>query len=80
MKTAISLPDELFADTDHAAARLRVSRSELVRRALTAYLAQLPATSVTEQLNSFYDAHPDLNSLAPGWEAAQAEALGRDPW
>ena len=80
MKTAISIPDDLFADADHAAARLHVSRSELYRRALTAYLQQLPATSVTDQLDAFYAAHPELNTLEPGWDAAQAEALRRDPW
>jgi predicted transcriptional regulator len=80
MKTAISIPDELFADADRAASRLHVSRSELYRRALHAYLQQMPAASVTAQLDAFYAEHPELGGLAPGWEAAQAEVLGRDPW
>lgn len=80
MKTAISIPDDLFADADRAANKLHVSRSELYRRALQAYLQQLPATSVTAQLDHFYAEHPDLGGLEPGWDATQAEVFGRDPW
>lgn len=80
MKTAISIPDALFAAADRAAEQLHVSRSELYCRALSAYLHQLPATSLTDQLDAFYAAHPEASSLEPDWAAAQAEAQGRDPW
>ena len=80
MKTAISIPDDLFADADRAAGQLHVSRSELYRRALQAYLQQLPATSVTAQLDAFYAEHPELGGIEPGWDAAQAEVFGRDSW
>ncbi len=80
MKTAISIPDELFEVADRAAAHLHVSRSELYRRALTAYLEQMPKTSLTAQLDAFYAEHPECNRLEQGWDAAQAEALANDPW
>ncbi len=38
MKSAISIPDRLFREAERAARKLRVSRSELYRRALEAYL------------------------------------------
>ena len=80
MKTAISIPDALFSDADRAAKRLRVSRSEFYRRALAAFLHQQQPPTVTEQLDAFYAAHAELNGLDAGWETAQAEVMGRDPW
>jgi len=40
MKTAISLPDELFHQVDTSARRLRVSRSALIARATSEFLAR----------------------------------------
>lgn len=80
MKTAISLPNDLFADAERAANVLHLSRSELYRRALTAYLQQLPGVNITAQLDAFYAEHPDTSALEPGWQEAQADAFGRDPW
>jgi hypothetical protein len=80
MKTAISIPDELFIRADQAATALAVSRSELYRRALDSYLKQVPQPSLTEQFDRFYAAHPECAGLEPGWEAAQAQALGQEPW
>lgn len=80
MKTAISIPDALFQRADAAAEDLHVSRSELYRRALTAYLRDLPAKTVTERLDEFYGANSGLGGLEPGWDEAQAEIAARDPW
>ena len=80
MKTAIPIPDDLFERADSVAADLQLSRSELYRRALTAYLHDLPGKTVTEQLDKFYAAHPDLNGLESGWAGAQADLAARDPW
>ena len=38
MKTAISLPDQLFDEAEDLAAELEISRSELYQRALKEYL------------------------------------------
>ena len=40
MKTAISLPDDLFDSADELAQQLGVSRSELYARAVAEYLAK----------------------------------------
>lgn len=80
MKTAISIPDDLFQRADSAAAALHVSRSELYRRALDAYLQQLPQGSLTAQLDEFYAEHPECNALEAGWATLQADAVGREPW
>ena len=54
MKTAISLPDDLFASADRLAARLGVSRSELYQRALTRFVAEHEDAYVTERLDRVY--------------------------
>lgn len=80
MKTAISIPEPLFRKADAVAAELNVSRSELYRRALDGYLKARDGTSLTAQLNQFFDDNPDCKGLEPGWAEAQAEGLARDPW
>ncbi|RKZ12416.1 ChpI protein [bacterium] len=54
MKTAISIPDHLFAAGDDLARRLDISRSELYRRALQCYLKDRGARVVTAALDSVY--------------------------
>ena len=50
MKTAISLPDELFSAADALASQLGVSRSELYATAVAEYLAKHSASDVTARL------------------------------
>jgi hypothetical protein len=51
MKTAISLPDEVFENAEKLASRLNVSRSELYARALQDFVRQHDPDSVTEAYN-----------------------------
>ena len=51
MKTAVSLPDDVFAGAEHLAKRLRLSRSELYNRALKEYVARHSDDAVTEALD-----------------------------
>lgn len=52
MKTAISLPDELFAHTDRWVSILGVTRSALVADALREHLARLEARSLTTEIDA----------------------------
>ena len=54
MKTAISLPDELFADAEAEAKRLGVSRSELYARAIAEFVKRRRSDDITERLNRVY--------------------------
>lgn len=54
MKTAISLPDSVFASADALAKRLGVSRSHLYATALAEYVAKFQAARVTERLDTVY--------------------------
>ena len=51
MKTAISVPDEIFEEADRLAERMEKSRSELYTDAVREYLARYDSESVTERLN-----------------------------
>jgi metal-responsive CopG/Arc/MetJ family transcriptional regulator len=54
MKTAVSLPDDLFQQAEAAARRLRVSRSELYGKAIAEFVKRLDANEITERLNDVY--------------------------
>jgi metal-responsive CopG/Arc/MetJ family transcriptional regulator len=54
MKTAISLPDQLFEAADELAEKLGVSRSQLYAQALSEFVAQHHHGDVTERLNAVY--------------------------
>jgi metal-responsive CopG/Arc/MetJ family transcriptional regulator len=51
MKTAVSLPDEVFEGAERLARRTRKSRSQLYRDALKEYLARHAAEEVTEAMD-----------------------------
>lgn len=78
MKTAISIPDQLFASADKLAKRLGVSRSELYAQAVAEFLAKHTATDVTARLNALYVAEP--SRLDPAARRAQARAIRDSEW
>lgn len=78
MKTAISLPDDLFASADAYAERAALSRSELYARALREYLERHDEDRVTAQLDAVC-AEVD-SALAPEFARAARRVLERDEW
>jgi len=55
MKTAVSIPDELFRRADELAGRLGKSRSEVYREALADYVARRDPGAVTRALDELAD-------------------------
>ena len=51
MKTAVSIPDDVFRDADRLARRARKSRSQLYSDALRDYVARHAPDEVTEAMN-----------------------------
>ena len=51
MKTAVSVPEEVFRRAETLARRLKLSRSELYSRALREYVARNAPDAVTDALN-----------------------------
>jgi succinate dehydrogenase/fumarate reductase flavoprotein subunit len=55
MKTAISLPDDVYREAERHAKRTRKSRSQLYSEALVEYLARHAPDEVTERMNHVLD-------------------------
>jgi hypothetical protein len=66
VKTAVSIPDQLFADAELAARRLGVSRSKLYARALEQFLAQQETDPVTAKLDELADESEPGSGVAVG--------------
>jgi metal-responsive CopG/Arc/MetJ family transcriptional regulator len=78
VKTAVSLPDDLFRLAEAAARRLRVSRSELYAKAIAEFLKQQDTKTITERLNDVYSRHPARVDF--GLHRAQLKSLEKDTW
>ncbi len=78
MKTAVSLPDELFRQAEAAARRLRVFRSELYAKAIAEFLKQQDERTVTERLNDLYSQYPA--KVDPALHRAQLKSLKKSEW
>jgi predicted transcriptional regulator len=55
MKTAISIPTDLFLEAEQLARRLNASRSQLYARALAEFVARHDADHVTAAMNAVID-------------------------
>jgi metal-responsive CopG/Arc/MetJ family transcriptional regulator len=55
MKTAISVPDEVFDQVETQTAELGISRSEFFTRAARQYLDKLEEASLTQQIDAAID-------------------------
>ena len=72
MKTAISVPDETFAQVERGAKCLGVTRSEFYARAARFYLEHLEQESLTNEINAALDLVGDDDD-----SAAAAVTAGR---
>lgn len=52
MKTAVSIPDEVFEEAERLAKRRKCSRSEIFSRAVAEYVARHSADPVTEAMDA----------------------------
>src|SRR5258708_4054186 len=67
MKTAISIPENVYADAQRLARKLKKSRSQLYSEAIAEYIARHDDDEVTEAMNRVCDAS-DPEDIA--WSAA----------
>ena len=72
MKTAVSIPTDLFQQAERRARKLGVSRSELYARALERLLRQEPDKDVTTALEAIYSSED--SSLDRRLASAQRKA------
>ena len=78
MKTAISLPADVFRQAEHLARRLKKSRSQLYREAVAEYVARHEPDAVTEALDRL--AGQMDTALDPVGAAASHRVLERSEW
>jgi metal-responsive CopG/Arc/MetJ family transcriptional regulator len=78
MKTAISLPDEVFAAAELAARRLGVSRSQLYAQAVAEFLERHRGMGVREALDSVYST--EGSRLDHTLATMQAASLPDEEW
>ncbi|MGB8932599.1 MAG: ribbon-helix-helix protein, CopG family [Anaeromyxobacteraceae bacterium] len=78
MKTAVSLPDEVFEDAERLARRLKMSRSAFFAEAVAEYVARHEPEGITEALNRIAD---DVDTrLEPLAAASARRTLLRSEW
>jgi metal-responsive CopG/Arc/MetJ family transcriptional regulator len=79
MKTAVSIPDDVFQKAERLARRMKKSRSELFSNALAEYVARHAPDHVTERMNQVC-AEIGLDETDPFVSAASQRILERSEW
>lgn len=79
MKVAVSIPDEVFAETEDLAKRLKASRSEIYSRALSEFVRRHAPDRVTELMNQVVAAVGD-ESPEPFTKRAARRVMRRVEW
>ena len=80
MKTAISIPDEVFREAELTARRLGMSRSELFAKAVAAFVEIHRGRNITAALDKVYGEHGQ--GLDPRLAELHRRTLGKgdDTW
>lgn len=78
MKTAISIPDEVFEAADRTAKKLGVSRSELYSTAVYEYIERHRVADVTSRLNDLYASED--SELDEHLGRMQRKSLKKEDW
>ena len=80
VKTAISLPDDIYEQATRQAAELGISRSEFFARAARNYLDQLAVQSLTRQINEALQGASDDSNAAAAAAGRRYLAAQDDDW
>lgn len=78
MKTAISIPDNLFNAADRYAKNHGYSRSRLFTEAVAQYLEQHPSDQITQKLNEIYSSEPV--ELDQALANMQSNSIAKEEW
>ena len=78
MKTAISIPDQIFEAAEQLARRLNVSRSELYSKAISKYIKDRRNINVTDILDRVYS--EEKSSLDLISQDLQFKSFLKDEW
>ena len=78
MKTAISIPNNVFESAEKLASRLGKSRSQLYTQALNSYVVKHQNDLVTQKLNEIYGS--ESSALDKTLSTIQFESTSKDVW
>ena len=78
MKTAISLPDQIFEEAEVLAQNLGISRSELYTEALKVYLRRYNRERILSKLNEVYS--QESSDLDTVMTTMQLLSLPQEDW
>lgn len=78
MKTAVSIPDDVFEEAERLATELKTSRSQLYSRALQEFVARHAPERLTEAMNRVVDeVGPEIDEFS---QRAAYQVLERVEW
>ncbi|MCT8335917.1 ChpI protein [Leptospira sp. 85282-16] len=82
MKTAISIPDDLFVSAENTAKKLGIPRSQLFAKALEEFIQNHSKEKITEKLNEVYDKNffESDNSISNISVSTLRKSLKNDSW
>lgn len=78
MKTAISIPDNVFDSAELLAKKLKLSRSQLYAKAIEEFVAEHAHMSVREKLDAVYAT--ESSAMDPALASAQTASVGHEDW
>ena len=79
MKTAVSIPDDVYEAAEAMATRLNISRSRLYTNALRQYVDNGNEKAMTEAINRVVDELGE-DPADQAWKALAVETLRRVEW
>ncbi len=82
MKTAISIPDDLFVLAEKTAKKLGIPRSQLFAKALEEFIQNHSKEKITEKLNEVYSNPLNGNESIPSHVSVSnlRKSLENDSW
>ena len=80
MKTAISIPDDVFDRAEREAQRLGMSRSQLYVTALRRFLEEYESSRITKQLDEVYESDRLDQAESEFMLSAAQTVFARNEW
>lgn len=81
MKTAVSIPNDVFVQAEALAHKKGMSRSEFYATALAEYIRRQDLASLTEEVNRAIDEiGEDALKVDPVMKAYQAKRFAKEEW
>ena len=78
LKTAISIPENIFTQAEETASNLGINRSRLYTAAITEFIEKHREDDITARLNDIYS--EESSCIDPSLAGMQASSLAQEAW